>query len=105
MKKLRKLNRKDLVRYETGDICTVLKTYVNEEGEQYVQALSDIGLVYNKIECFEPMDAMLLRCNSCSLETYETDLDVNEDNQMYTCDCGSSTFTPLNIDLEELENY
>lgn len=103
MKKLRKLNRKDLVRYETGDICTVLKTYVNEEGEQYVQALSDIGLVYNKIECFEPMDAMLLRCNSCSLETYETDLDVNE-NGLYTCDCGSSTFTVLNEDID-LENY
>ncbi|MBC5997956.1 hypothetical protein H8923_14430 [Romboutsia hominis] len=51
-----KLKRKDLVKFQTGAICTVLKTYVNEE------------------------------------------------NQMYQCDCGSSTFTPLNIDLESLEN-
>ena len=50
------------------------------------------------------MDAMLLRCNSCGNEAYEIDLDVKE-NGMYMCDCGSSTFTPLNIELEENINY
>ena len=98
-----KLKRKDLVKFQTGAICTVLKTYVNEAGEEYVQALSDTTIIYDKAKYFEPMDTMLLRCNSCDKEAYETDLDVNE-NGMYVCSCGSSTFTPLNMDLEELEN-
>lgn len=99
-----KLKRKDLVKFQTGAICTVLKTYVNEAGEEYVQALSDTTIIYDKAKYFEPMDAMLMRCNACGKEAYETDIDVNEENQMYQCDCGSSTFTPLNIDLESLEN-
>ena len=97
-----KLNRKDLAKHDTGMVVTVLKTYTDEAGQEYVQALSDIGIVYDKIECFEPMDAMFLRCNSCGNEAYETDIDVDEKSNMYTCDCGSSTFTALN--LEELEN-
>lgn len=95
-----KLKKNDLVKHDTGMICTVLKTYKDETGQVYVQAFNEIGIIYDKIECFEPMDAMLLRCNACGNEAYETDLDVKE-NGMYMCDCGSSTFTPLNIELEE----
>ena len=99
-----KLKKNDLVKHDTGMICTVLKTYKDETGQVYVQAFNEIGIIYDKIECFEPMDAMLLRCNACGNEAYETDLDVKE-NGMYMCDCGSSTFTPLNIELEENINY
>ena len=99
-----KLKKNDLVKHDTKMICTVLKTYKDETGQVYIQAFNEIGIIYDKIECFEPMDAMLLRCNSCNNEAYETDLDVKE-NGMYMCDCGSSTFTPLNIELEENINY
>lgn len=98
-----KLKKNDLVKHDTGMICTVLKTYKDETGQVYVQAFNEIGIIYDKIECFEPMDAMLLRCNSCGKEEYETNIAVNK-NGLYICDCGSSTFTALNIDLEELEN-
>lgn len=97
-----KLKKNDLVKHDTGMICAVLKTYKDETGQVYVQAFNEIGIIYDKIECFEPMDAMLLRCNACGNEAYETDIDVDEKSNMYTCDCGSSTFTALN--LEELEN-
>lgn len=99
-----KLKKNDLVKHDTKMICTVLKTYKDETGQVYVQAFNEIGIIYDKVECFEPMDAMLLRCNACGNEAYETDLDVKE-NGMYMCDCGSSTFTPLNIELEENINY
>ncbi len=99
-----KLKKNDLVKHDTKMICTVLKTYKDETGQVYIQAFNEIGIIYDKIECFEPMDAMLLRCNACGNEAYETDLDVKE-NGMYMCDCGSSTFTPLNIELEENINY
>lgn len=99
-----KLKRKDLAKHDTGMVVTVLKTYIDNTGQEYVQALSDVGIIYDKLECFEPMDAMLLKCNSCSKESYETDIDVNA-NGLYVCDCGSSTFTPLNINLDEIENY
>lgn len=101
-----KLKKNDLVKHDTKMICTVLKTYKDENGQVYVQAFNELGIIYDKAECFEPMDAMLLRCNSCGNEAYETDINVNKENGMYICDCGSSTFTPLNICLgEENINY
>lgn len=73
-----KLKKNDLVKHDTGMICTVLKTYKDETGQVYVQAFNEIGIIYDKIECFEPMDVMLLRCNACGNEAYETDIDVDE---------------------------
>ena len=51
---------------------------------------------------------MLLRCNSCNKESYEDFLEVDTDSQLYKCECGSSTFTPLNISEDfdiEILNY
>lgn len=98
------IKKNDLVKHDTGITGTVLKTYIDgTTKKEYVQVLAAIGIIYDKLDNFIPVDAMLLRCNSCSKEEYETDIDVNE-NGLLICDCGSSTFTALNIDLEELEN-
>lgn len=101
-----KLKKRDLVVHETGEIVTVLKTYTKSEtNEEIVQVFNENGIFHDKLESFKPMDCMLLRCNSCNKESYEIELDVNE-KQMYICDCGSSTFTPLNIVMdEEIYNY
>lgn len=100
------LKKNDLVQHETGIIATVLKTYKNEDGQEYIQVLTtDSQIVYGNKEQFELMDCMLLRCNNCENEAYEYELDAKEENQMYVCECGSSTFTPLNLDLEELGVY
>lgn len=100
------IRKNDLVKHETGITATVLKTYIeNNTKQQYVQALADIGIIYDKIECFIPLDVLRLRCNNCEGEYYETELNVNENNHMYKCPkCGSSTFTCL-TDLEENINY
>lgn len=95
------LKKNDLVKHDTKLICTVLKTYKDENGQAYVQAFNELGIIYDKAECFELMNAMLMRCNTCNKEAYETDIDINEENGMYVCDCGSSTFTILNMDLDE----
>ena len=99
-----KLKKNDLVKHDTGITGTVLKTYIDATTKkEYAQVLAEVGILYDKVDNFTPADAMLMRCNSCGKEEYETYIDVNE-NGLYVCDCGSSTFTPLNIDLEELEN-
>lgn len=99
------IKKNDLVKHDTGITGTVLKTYIDgTTKKEYVQVLAAIGIIYDKLDNFIPVDAMLLRCNSCGKEEYETNIDVNIDNGMYICSCGSSTFTALNIDLEELEN-
>lgn len=95
------LKRNDLVMHETGVIATVLKTYETlDTKEQYIQALADSKLLYGRVDQFKPMDCLLLRCNNCQHEAYEIELNVKEDTNLYVCDCGSSTFTPLN--MEEL---
>lgn len=37
-----------------------------------------------------------LRCTCCGKEKYE--IHINTVEGVYTCECGSSTFTPLNLD-------
>ena len=44
-------------------------------------------------------DTMDLKCSNCGLVKNELDIDTKEG--VYTCQCGSSSFTPM-IDLEEL---
>ena len=69
--------------------------------------LHKIG-IYGKLEQFRNKDSMLLRCNSCNKESYEDFLEVDTDSQLYKCECGSSTFTPLNISEDfdiEILNY
>lgn len=96
------LNKNDLVMYFTGDIATVLKIYKEQDTNKiYIQAFTDSKIIYDLADNFKPMDCLLLRCNSCNKESYEIDLNVNEGNGMYICSCGSSTFTPLNLNLEE----
>lgn len=98
MKKGTIMKRKDLVRYE-GVTATVLKIYIDENtNQEYVQAITELGIIYDKKEKFIPLDCMLLRCNNCNKEEYEINIKVN--GKMYVCECGSSTFTPLNLDLE-----
>ena len=99
-----KLKKNDLVRHESGAIVTVLKTYTNENKEKFVQVFNENGFLFDRLESFRPVDCMLLRCNNCEKESYETNLSVNEKG-LYECKCGSSTFTPLNIDLDEINNY
>ena len=48
----------------------------------------------------KPKDTMELRCCMCGTVKNEMQLDVQ--NGLYKCECGSSSFIPL-IDLEELE--
>lgn len=97
------LKKNDLVIHETGLVATVLKTYITlDTQEQYVQAFTDTNILYDRVDNFKLMDCLLLRCNNCKHEAYEIELDVKEDTNLYVCDCGSSTFTPLNI---EIENY
>lgn len=102
-----KLKKNDLIVHETGAVGAVLKTYLDENKQVYVQALTDKGIVYGKLEQFRLKDSMLLRCNNCNKESYEDFLEVDTDSQLYKCECGSSTFTPLNIeyDYNEILNY
>lgn len=100
-----KLKKNNSVKHDTGVTGIVLKTYIDSTTKkEYAQVLSDVGILYDKVDNFIPVDVMLLKCNSCGKEAYETNIAVNIDNGMYVCSCGSSTFTPLNMDLEELEN-
>lgn len=101
------LKKNDLVIHETGIVATVLKTYIEDKsGQEYVQAFTSEGkIMYEKKEQFELMDSMRLKCNNCNKESYEDELDVKEENQMYVCDCGCSTFTVLNQDFNELGEY
>lgn len=97
------MKKRNLVKIENGQIAMVLKSYIDQKTKQeFVQAIADTKIIYDKKEKFIPIDCMLLRCNSCNKEEYETNIKVNE-KHMYVCECGSSTFTPLN--LEEIEAY
>ncbi len=103
-----KLKKNDLIVHESGSVGTVLKTYLDENKQVYVQTLTDKGLIYGKLEQFRNKDSMLLRCNNCNKESYEDFLEVDTDSQLYKCECGSSTFTPLNISEDfdiEILNY
>ena len=44
-------------------------------------------------------DTMDLKCSNCGLVKNELDIDTKDG--VLTCECGSSSFTPM-IDLEEL---
>lgn len=93
------LKRNDLVMYLNGETATVLKTYVEDgTNREYVQAFTDSKIIYDLADNFKPVDCLLLRCNSCNIEKYEIEIAVNVKNGMYICHCGSSTFTPLNIE-------
>ena len=43
-------------------------------------------------------DTMDLKCSNCGLVKNELDIDIKDG--VLTCECGSSSFTPM-IDLEE----
>lgn len=44
----------------------------------------------------ELFDCLKLRCSNCEKEKYEIDIDIKDD--LYTCECGSHTFIPLNLE-------
>lgn len=48
----------------------------------------------------KPKDTMELRCCMCG--TIKNEIQIEVENGLYKCTCGSSSFIPL-VDLEELE--
>lgn len=100
------MQKGDKVKYTNNIIGEVTKVYIEEKtGIEKVQILTEQGFIFGIADDFVLLDEMLLRCNFCGIEEYESKLAVNIDNQMYMCRCGSSTFTPLNIDFEDEEIY
>lgn len=43
-------------------------------------------------------DTMDLRCSMCG--TVKNEMQLNVENGLYKCECGSSLFNPINVNLE-----
>ena len=93
-----KLKKKGLLVNELGISGEIVKAYLDENKEVCVQVLTEKGILFGKLEDFKPKNSLFLRCNNCNKESYEDLLEVDEEKQLYKCECGSSTFTPLNLD-------